>query len=110
MKKIITILPFIIGLLYSQTKLSDKELFYFFSEQDIADYKIEKGGSYRPMYVVLDKDTLEVTQITINENPYRDTNPRLVCIGIPSTSDYTDRGIYIHFKKYKKIEAPKNEQ
>jgi len=109
MKKLLTILPFIIGSLYCQSKVPDKELYYFFSEQDVVDYKAEKGGNYKPMYVILNKDTLEVTQISINENPYRDTNAHLVCTGIPTTTDYTDKGVFIHFKKFNKIENKNND-
>lgn len=112
MKQAIVIILFLSGSLLCQSNMSEKELYYFFSAQDTTEMKLDlskQGMEYRPMYVVLETDTLEITQISINENPYRNTNPKLVCVGIPSNTVYTNTGIYIYFKKFRSIGGSNNE-
>ena len=96
---IVTIMIFA-GLI-TLSKDKDKYLYYFYSEQDVKDIEIQ-GTAYKPMYIIMEKDTIQVTQISENNQPYRDTNPKLICIGIPEKYDYTNKGVYIHFKKFKK--------
>jgi hypothetical protein len=106
MKKTILILLAVFGLALVQSKDKDKYFYYFFSEQDVTELKSDlekKGMAYKPMYIIMEKDTLEITQITENNQPYRNTNPKLICMGIPEDYDYTSGGVFIHFKKYKKL-------
>ena len=87
------------GCLLSQSNDKDKYLYYFFSKQDVKDLQ-DQGTPYKPMYVIMDKDTLEVTQITENGSPFKDTNPKLLCLGIPEKTNYTSGGLYIHLKQF----------
>jgi hypothetical protein len=105
MKKPLVILILLFGCLFSQSNDKDKYFYYYFSQQDITEMKadLEKQGmTYRATFIILDKDTLQVTQITEKDQPYRNTNPVLVCVGIPEKNDYTTEAVYIHFKKFKK--------
>jgi len=106
MKKVLIASILLFGLTITLAKDKDKYFYYFFSQQDITEFKadLEKQGmSYRPMFIIIDKDTLQVTQITEKEMPYRNTNPILLCMGIPEKNDYTPAGVFIHFKKFKKL-------
>jgi hypothetical protein len=106
MKKLIFLLVLTFGLTIIQAKDKDKYFYYYFSQQDVTEMKadLEKQGmTYKPMFVILDKDTLQVTQITEKDKPYRNTNPVLLCQGIPEKNDYTPEAVFIHLKKYKKI-------
>ncbi len=94
------------GCFYGQAKDSDVKLYYFFSQQDTVELKAElhqKGMSYKPMFIILDKDTIEITQINNREQPYRNTKPWLICTGIPERTDYSEKGIYIRLREFKKL-------
>ena len=106
MKTLITVTFLVFGLLVSRATDKDKYFYYYFSLQDITEMKadLEKQGmTYKPMFVIIEKDTLQVTQITEKDKPYRNTNPVLLCMGVPDKNDYTSAGVFIHFKKYKKL-------
>jgi len=106
MKKLLFASILLFGIISSQAKDKDKYFYYFFSQQDVTEIKsdLEKQGmTYKPMFVIMDKDTVQVTQITEKDKPFRNTNPILLCMGIPEKNDYTPDGVFIHFKKFKKL-------
>lgn len=106
MKKIIISLVLIFGLTLTQAKDKDKYFYYFFSQQDVTEMKadLEKQGmTYKPMFIIMGKDTVQVTQITEKDKPYRNTNPVLLCQGLPEKNDYTPNAVFIHLKKFKKL-------
>jgi len=105
MKKFLIIFVLLFGGLHSQSSDKDKYFYYYFSQQDVTELKadLEKQGmTYRATFIIMDKDTLQVTQITEKDQPYRSTNPVLICLGVPEKNDYTTNAVYIHFKKFKK--------
>ena len=106
MKNLLFVSALLFGIISSQAKDKDKYFYYFFSPQDVTEIKsdLEKQGmTYKPMFVIMDNDTVQVTQITEKDKPYRNTNPILLCMGIPDKNDYTPDGVFIHFKKFKKL-------
>ena len=107
MKKVIFEIFLIMGCFYGQTENGDVKLYYFFAQQDTVELKAElnqKGMAYKPMFIILDKDTVEVTQINAMDQPYRNTKPMRICSGVPDYTEYTPKGVYIHLKKYQKVE------
>jgi hypothetical protein len=110
--KIFIILPFILELLFGQSKMPEKDFYYFFSEQDTMEIRAElalQGMTYKPMFVVMNSDTIEVSQVSINDQPYRNTKPRFICYGVPLQSINTNQGIYITFKSFTRLRKKINE-
>lgn len=104
MKKLIVEIFLFAACLYAQSS-SEVNLYYFFSQQDTVELKAElmqKGMVYKPIFIILDKDTIEVTQINTNDQPYRDTKPMRICSGVPENTDYTPKGVYIRLKNFKR--------